>query len=60
MARLEWVLCWLAYRLVLVLPHTSKAFFKLLPHAGIYAYSEDGYEEYRERRTGFCTMAPRA
>lgn len=57
MALFEWTLCWFAFRLVLVLPHTSPWHLRLLPFAGVYAYTDGGLAEYRSGRTGFCTMA---
>lgn len=39
--RLQYELCRLAYWAVLVLPHTSRLWFALLPYAGAFAYSED-------------------
>lgn len=54
MARIEWTLCWFCYRLCLVIPIRWPLHLRLLPSAGIYAYS-NSFEDYRSRRTGFCT-----
>ena len=57
-APIEWALCWAAYRVVLLLPVKWRLCFALLPYAGVYAYTDGGFAEYRADRTGFCTMAP--
>lgn len=54
MARAEWIFCWLCYRLALVVSGRWPLHMRLLPYAGLYAYSED-FNDYRRRRTGFCT-----
>ena len=56
-ARIEWLLCWAAYRVVMIIPNTWRAYWRLLPYAGLYGYTDGGFEEYRSDRTGFCTMA---
>ena len=57
MKTIEWFFCWCAFRLVLALPNTSPWHLRLLPFAGVYAYTDGGLAEYRRDRSGFCTMA---
>lgn len=54
MARIEWIFCWICFRLALVVPIDWPLHMRLLPYAGLYAYS-DGFSDYRSSRTGFCT-----
>lgn len=50
---LRYAACFAAYWLVMVLSHRSRFWFRLLPHAGVYAYN-DNYREYVQwhKRTG--------
>ena len=57
MIKIEWFLCWAAYQTVLLLPHDWRLTSALLPYAGLYAYTDGGFPEYRATRTGFCTMS---
>lgn len=47
-----WAWCWVAYRLVLILPIQWRLSFWLLPYAGYYAYStpESGWRWSERQR----------
>lgn len=51
----EWLCAFLAFRLYLVLPADTKIAWAVLPAAGLYAYTEGGFTEYRRVRKGFMT-----
>ncbi len=61
MPRLEWTLCWLsywaamAYMSVFGLHDPMRLLTRLLPWAGVYAYTPGGFAEYRETKTGWMT-----
>lgn len=53
---LEWTLAWAAYWTWRALPlRTTGPSDWLLPSAGLYAFTEGGFAEYRRKRTGFMT-----
>lgn len=55
MERLEWLLCGIAYHVVMLWPGDLRwpPFWQMLPSAGLYANMQ--FEEYRQMRTGCCT-----
>jgi len=55
-ALIEWALCWAAYRAVFAIPNTWRTYWRLLPYAGLYAYTDGGFAEYRAGRTGRFSM----
>jgi hypothetical protein len=61
MPRFEWFLCWLAWRVLNAWPDgwswLKWPAIHMLPLWGIYGFTEGGYREFAELRTGFCSMA---
>ena len=58
MTKIEWLICWFAYRVTLLIFDVGLWPPKwIVPYAGVYAYTEGGYSEYVTKRTAFCNMS---